>query len=32
VLDAIANKDDVKYKQAEAMKTECDVMLNGRYQ
>jgi len=31
VLDMIPNKDDVKYKAAEAMKKECDLQLEGRF-
>lgn len=32
VLDAIPNKDDVKYKQAEALKKECDLLTENRFQ
>lgn len=31
VLDLIPNKDDMKYKAAEAMKKECDLQLEGRF-
>lgn len=31
VLDMIPNKDDVKYKTAEALKKECDLQLDGRF-
>lgn len=32
VLDMIPNKDDVKYKAAEAMKKECDLQAESRFQ
>ncbi len=31
VLDMIPNKEDVKYKSAEALKKECDLQLDGRF-
>jgi len=31
VLDMIPNKEDVKYKSAEALKKECDLQLEGRF-
>jgi tetratricopeptide (TPR) repeat protein len=31
VLDAIPNKDDLKYKQAEALKKECDLLIEKRF-
>lgn len=31
VLDLIPNKDDMKYKSAEALKKECDLQLEGRF-
>lgn len=32
VLDAIPNRDDLKYKQVEALKKECDLLINSRFQ
>ena len=31
VLDVITNRDDLKYKQAEAMKRECDLSIGDKY-
>lgn len=31
VLDAIPNKDDVKFKQAESLKKECDLMSEEKF-
>lgn len=31
VLDALPNTQDVKFKQAEALKKECDLMMNDRF-
>lgn len=31
VLDMIQNKDEVKYKAADQMRKECDLMLDGRF-
>jgi hypothetical protein len=31
VLDALPNRDDVKYKQAEALLKECQLMMDGRF-
>lgn len=32
VLFAIMNKDDLKYKEAEALKNECDLMVDEKFQ
>lgn len=31
VLSLLTNRDDVKFKSAEALKKECDLQLEGRY-
>jgi len=31
VLDAIPNKDDLKYKQVEALKRECDLLIGDKF-